>query len=440
MADDFAAMFESSPARGKARLEAGKQIEGTVIEISGGLVIVDIGFSADATIDVLEFDGRTINVGDKIKATVANPRQEGPELTMSLGRGGTAVNTASLQLALEGGTPISGTVTASNKGGFDVEIAGVRAFCPISQIDSSYVNEPEIFVGQTFDFQVTEIREGGRSVVVSRRKLLEDERRQAENAMAANLSPGAIVEGTVKKTIRHGAIIDLGGVEGFIPMSELSRARIENAEDVVTIGEKVRAQVLSAERGEKGMSIRLSMKALEAPSQDSPVRDSSAAAQDEILNGKVVKHVPNGLIVATPKGEGLVPTRELSLAPGADHRRSYPVDTELRVVVVSRDGSNGKLRFSVGRVAQVEERQNYRDFAQPAAKKGKGSGMGSLGDLMAEKFGHLAAQASAAPPKASAPVQAAEKPAPAHAPAAVQKAAAGQNPKREMTGVHRRGK
>lgn len=423
-------MFESSPqagARGPGRLEAGKQVEGTVIEISGGLVIVDIGFSADATLDLLEFDERPVKVGDKIKATVSNPRKDGPELTMSLGRGGTAVNTATLQLALEGGTPVSGTVTESNKGGFTVDVAGVRAFCPISQIDASYVNEPEIFVGQTFDFQVMEIREGGRNVVVSRRKLLEDERRQVEDQMASNLNPGAQVEGTIKKAIRHGAIVDLGGVEAFIPISELSRARIENVEDVVTIGEKITALVLSAERGEKGMSIRLSMKALEAPDR------KEATRQDEILTGKVVKHLNNGVIVATPKGEGLVPTRELSLAPGADHRRSYPVDTELRVVVVSRDGSNGKLRFSVGRVAQVEERQNYRDFAQggDGKKDKKSGGMGSLGDLMAEKFGHLAAQA---------PAQKAQQPAPAHAPAPVDKASKGKNPSRELTGVHRRGK
>ena len=400
---DFAAMFESPSdsdnGRQQVRLEAGQQVEGTILAISGGLIIVDIGSTADATLDFNEITDRVVQVGDKLRATVKNPRRDGPELTLALGRGGTAVSTAALQLALEGGTPVTGTVTESNKGGFSVELAGIRAFCPISQIDASYVNEPDIYIGQTLDFQIMEIREGGRNVVVSRRKLLEDERRQAENEMASNLAPGAIVEGNIKATIRHGAIVDLGGVEGFIPISELSRARIDTAEDVVTVGEDVRLQVLTVERGDKGLSIRLSLKALEEPSESDK---KSAPSKDEILEGKVVKHVGNGLIVATAKGDGLVPTRELSLAPGADHRRSYPVDTELRVVVVNRDGSTGRLRFSVGKVAQVEERNNYREFNK-SDSSGQATTMGSLGDLMAKQFPDLAKAAQAAPSSKAAP-------------------------------------
>ncbi len=412
---DFAKMFEASPAganRKKVRLEAGQQVEGTVLAVSGGLVVLDIGTSADATLDLVELDGREVKVGDQLRATVKNPRSDGPVLTLSIGRGGSAVDSATLQLALEGGTPVSGTVTASNKGGYTVDVSGVRAFCPISQIDVGYVNEPEAFVGQTFDFQIIEIKEGGRNVVLSRRKLLQDERRQAEDQVVERLSVGATIEGTVKSTVRHGAIVDLGGVDGFIPISELSRARIERPEDVVAIGEAVQAQILSISRGEKGLSIRLSLKALETPHQ------AEAPAQDEILAGKVVKHVPNGVIVATNKGEGLVPTRELSLAPGADHRRSYPIDTELRVVVVSRDATSGKARFSVGRVAQVEERNNYREFSKGDKPRTSGEGMGSLGELMSKKFPGLAAQAAKsapAKPKATpeSKVSASESPAPA---------------------------
>jgi small subunit ribosomal protein S1 len=402
MADlgDFASMFEASPAgasRKTVRLEAGQQVEGTVLAVSGGLVVLDIGSSADATLDAMELGERVVKVGDRLRATVKNPRSDGPVLTLSIGRGGGSVDLATLELALKGGTPVSGTVTVSNKGGYTVDISGVRAFCPISQIDAGYVADPEIFVGKTLDFQVMEIKEGGRNVVLSRRKLLQDERRQAEDQMAQNLAPGAIVEGTVKTAIKHGAIVDLGGVDGFIPISELSRGRIERAEDVVSVGEKVKALVLSVTRGDKGLSIRLSLKSLEAPSQQ-----EAAPAKDEILSGKVVRHVPNGIIVGTEKGEGLVPTRELSLAPGADHRRSYPVDTELRVVVVNRDANNGKLRLSVARVAEVEERNNYREFSHGGAPEKGGDTLGSLGELMSKKFPGLAAQAKkGAPVKAS---------------------------------------
>ncbi len=392
MKDDFASMFEQSPAasaRKTARFTAGQQIEGTVLAISGGLVVLDVGSSADATMDLLEFEGRTVNVGDVIRATVSNPRSDGPILTLSLGRGGSGIDTRMLELARAGNTPVSGTVTSSNKGGFTVDVSGTRAFCPISQIDTNYVNEPESFVGQTFDFLVMELGEGGRNVVLSRRKLLEAERLEGEQRLLASLQTGALVSGVVKKTIRHGAILDLGGAEGFIPVSEMSRARVDSPEDVVTVGETVQAQVLSLDRTEKGLSIRLSLKALQAPTAQPSIE------KDEILKGKVVKHVPIGVIVSTPKGEGLVPTRELALAPGADHRRSYPVDTELDVVLVSRDPSSGKLRFSVDKVAQVEERRNFRDFGQ-GSDAGKG-GLGSLGDVMASKLSSLVAKAHPAP-------------------------------------------
>lgn len=400
MKEDFASMFEQSPAataRKTVRLAAGQKVEGTVLAISGGLVVLDIGSSADASMDVLEFEDRPVQVGDKIQATVSNPRSDGPVLTLSLGKGGAGIDSQALQIALESGTPVSGTVTASNKGGFSVEVAGIRAFCPISQIDTNFVNDPEIFVGQTFDFLVTEIREGGRNVVVSRRKLLEDERRKNEEQLVAQLTTGALVSGVIKKTIRHGAIVDLGGAEGFIPISELSRARVETPEHVVTVGETVQAQVLSLDRTEKGLSIRLSLKALEGPMKE------SAIEKDELLTGKVVKHVPNGLIVSTPKGEGLVPTRELSLAPGAEHRRSYPIDTELTVVLVNRDAMSGKLRFSVDKVAHVQERNNFREFGK-GPQSGGGS-FGSLGEVMAKKMGALsamAAQGSTARPGATA--------------------------------------
>lgn len=390
MSNDFASMFENSTqsaSRGPKPLEAGQLIEGTVLAISGGLVVVDIGSTADATLDLLEFEDRPVAVGDRIKATVSNPRKDGPLLTLSLGKGGSAVNTSQLELAMAGRTPVTGTVTASNKGGYSVDVAGIRAFCPISQIDAGFVTDPEIFVGQTLDFLVTEIREGGRNVVVSRRKLLTDERRAKEDQLVKDLKVGETVQGVVKKLVPKGAVIDLGGLEGFVPISELSSARIEKPDDVVAVGEPVSVQVLSIDRNEKGLSVRLSLKALSSAAQPAV----AAPQLDEILDGKVIKHVTGGLIVITGKGEGLVPTRELSLAPGADHRRAYPLETPIKVVVVNRDPTNGKLRFSVDRVAQVEERNNYKEFGTTKRSE-KPRNFGSLGDLLANKLGAVSPQ------------------------------------------------
>ena len=380
---------ESAQGSITKRLVVGQQVEGTILEISAGLIVLDIGSSADATLDLNELTDQAVKPGDRIKATVKDASSDCPVLTIALGKDGGTLNVESLKLALSSSTPVSGQVTAAVKGGFTVDVAGVRAFCPISQIDHTYVTEPEAYVGQSLEFLVTEVREGGRNVVISRRKLLDTTRKETEATLAKELNIGSEIAGTVKATLKHGAVIDIGGADGFAHISQLSRSRVERTEDAVSVGDKVQAQVLSIEQGEKGVSIRLSLKALEkAPDQ---------AKTDEILEGKVVRHTNNGVIVGTKIGEGMVPVRELSLAPGADHRRSLPVGHELRVVVVHNDNS-GKLRLSVSRVAQVEERSNYRSFSKDKPAAGN---FGSLGDLLTKKFGsQLAAQATSPIPKA----------------------------------------
>jgi len=325
---------------------------------------------------------------------------------MALGRGGSAITSQTVPYALEGKTPVSGTVSAAVKGGLTVDLAGTRAFCPISQIDVGYVTDAEVYVGQTLEFRVIEIKEGGRNVIVSRKSLLEEQRKAQAEELVGTINAGNTVTGTVKSTIRHGAVVDLGGLDGFIHISELSRSRVERPEDVVSVGEQVTCKVLGVEKTERGLNIRLSLKALSA----APVSNKPSVEVEEILSGTVARHVPNGIIVATDKGEGLVPTRELELAPGADFKRSYPVGFELRVVVVSRDGGSGKLRFSVGRVAQVEERQNFKAFhREPEAAST--SGMGSLGALLAEKWGHLRPPAGGRPPAPSTSKPAVAEPA-----------------------------
>lgn len=381
-------MFESAAGaadpRARRRLSAGEVVEGRVIAITSGTVFLDVGVQADGQMELSEFTDRAVQVGDRVQVTVVNPRPDGPLLTLSLGRGGGAVNASTLKLAYEAGTPVNGTVTKVVKGGLSVEVGGVRAFCPASQIERGYVENLDAYVGQALDFKVTEFKEEGRNVILSRRALLEDQRRQAEQALLANVEVGMTVTGTVKAIVRHGAVIDLGGAEGFVHVSELSRQRVDRVEDVLQVGEQVEAQVLSAERSDKGVSIRLSVKAL-TPAAAAP----PAPEKDEVLDGEVVRHVSGGLIVRTDKGEGMVPVRELDLPPGADHRRAYAIGRKLQVVLVARDPASGKLRFSVAQVANVEERANFREFSKQPQQRP--ASLGSLGDVLAGKLAGLKA-------------------------------------------------
>ncbi len=385
--DDFASLMEGltsdSSKRVARRLRRGEVVEGTIVQISADSVFIDVGATSEARVDRGELVDRTgvltARVGDKIRGTVVDARPESLTVAIALGREG-AVDVAALQAARDAGSVVSGVVKQAVKAGLEIEIGGVRAFCPASQVEIGRAPDLEVYVGQTLEFRVLEVRDGGKSVVVSRRAELEARRAEAARDLLERLVPGAEVDGTVHSVTRHGAVIDLGGVEGFVHISEIAHQRIAKVEDAVEVGAAVRVQVLGIEESPKGLRVRLSMKALLA----APRATSQQA--DEVLVGKVSRHTNSGVIVETAAGEGLVPARDLGLPPGADHRRAFPVGREVTVVVVSRDGA-GKVRFSVSGVAAVEERRNYREFAAAGKGRGSSSGLGSLGDIMREKLG-----------------------------------------------------
>ena len=387
--DDFAAMLEASYADGTSRagrrLEVGQVVEGTVIQIAKDSVFLDIGTPGDARIPSGELTNSSgelkVKIGQRLRATVVEARADAPVLAVSIGRGG-AVDVAALESALASGTTVEGRVTQAVKGGLEVDIAGVRAFCPASQVELGYAAELESFVGRTLEFKVLEIRDDGRSVVVSRRAQLSEQRRERERDALERLAPGAELEGTVHAIDRHGAVIDLGGIEGFVHVSELAERRVERIEDVVKIGETVKVRVLSVEESPKGLRVRLSMKAMKQPGSA-----QQTAGADEVLAAKVVTVLAHGVVVETSAGEGLVPVRELALSPGADHRRAYPVGREFNVVLLSRDATSGKLRFSATGVSAVEERKNYREFSARGPGQASGATLGSLGDVLREKLG-----------------------------------------------------
>lgn len=276
--------------------------------------------------------------------------------------------------------------------------------------------EPFVKPGMMLEATVVDPRPDGPRFSVSRRAFLEEQRRAAQAEAAARVVAGAELEGTVSAFNRHGALVDLGGIEGFVHLSELAWRRVERAEDAVQIGERVRVRVLSVEEGDRGARVRLSLRALQAPE---PV---AAPAPEEVLKAKVIASVGGGVTVSTPKGEGFVRMAELGLPPGADHRRAFPAGKEFDVVLVTNAG--GRLRFSATQVARVEERKNFRDYSSGTAAPQ--AGFGQLGDLLRERLGLPPSEPEApAPPavpeatRAQAPTAAPQPktPPPAAAPA-----------------------
>ncbi len=390
--DDFASLFNTTGPDGGniKRLRKGELVEGVVVQIASDSVYVDVGTPSEARIDKSSLADETgelrVKVGDRIQATCIDARPNALRLSVGFGRGA-ALDTSSLRMAMETKTSVTGKVAKVQKGGLEVDLAGIRGFCPASQVELSYVQDLSIYEGQDLEFLVSEIREGGRDVVLSRRQLLDIRRQQAFADARSKLSQGAEVDGIVKSISRHGVVVDVGGIDGFVHISELANHRVERPEDITSQGAQVRVLVLGFEATDRGERLRLSMR------QTAEASEATAAAaaakpepiKDEILEGTVAKAINGGLIVRTSKGEGFVPQRELELAPGADHRRAYPVGAPLKVVVVSKDAARGRFTFSVRNVAHVEERKNYESFSGQGKGPG-GAGFGSLGELLK---GHL---------------------------------------------------
>jgi small subunit ribosomal protein S1 len=386
--DDFASLFQTSTSAAGSvkRLHKGQVVEGTVVQIASDCIYVDVGTPSEARIDrgslTNENGELRVKIGDRIQATVIDARMEQLKLSVGFGKG--ELDTSMLRTALETQTSVTGKVTKVQKGGLEVDLNGIRSFCPASQIELSYTSDLSVYEGQELEFLVVEIREGGRDVVLSRRKLLEKRREQAMTEAREQLVDGAEVDGVVKSTNRSGAVVEVGGVDGFVHISELANHRVERVDDVAAVGTTVRVKVLGFEQTDRGQRLRLSMRQTNEATTAAAANAPTAPGVDEILDGTVVKAVGGGLILRTPKGEGFVPQRELELAPGADYRRAYPLGSVLKVVVVSKDAARGRFTFSVRGVAHVEERKNFETFGKD--KAASGSGFGSLGDLLK---GHL---------------------------------------------------
>ncbi|TPV92986.1 MAG: S1 RNA-binding domain-containing protein [Myxococcales bacterium FL481] len=388
--EDFAALLDASLAdqgqrqRQRQRLRPGQAVEGKVVEIGRDTVFVDVGTRSEGQIprsQLEDGDGKVrVRPGDLVRATLVTAGDR-PTLTISFTGGGVD----DLQLALESGAPVSGTVDKAVKGGLTVTVGKVSAFCPGSQFDLSYTPDLSVFEGQQHEFRVIDIRDGGRSVVLSRRALLEARRAEESRATLERLKVGDEVEGVVRSVQPYGAFVDLGGVQGLVHISELGHGRVAKVEDAVSVGEQVKAKVLAIETdGDQATAskprIRLSLKAMVAGAAQAPAA--------EVLDAEVTKVESFGVFVATEASAGLVPTRELDLPPGGDPRRAYPIGKKVQVIQLPGD-SDGRVRFSMKRVADAEERSAFAAFAAKSQAKSnpKGPRVGSLGALLAQQLG-----------------------------------------------------
>jgi small subunit ribosomal protein S1 len=389
MSDDtFAALFEAQGAQPKMRaVRVGETIEAVVSQVGRDTVFVELDGKRQGMLDVedlLSPDGALeIKVGDTVRAKVleVDANTGAVRLGRSFGKGGDA---AQLQQAFEGGIPIEGKVVLVNKGGIEVDLGkGARGFCPMSQIGPRGATvDAQALVGTAMQFQITDFKDGGRNIVLSRRRLLEAEGREARDATLRTLERGKTVTGTVTAVRDFGAFVDIGGVEGLIPASEIAHERGGTVGDRITAGETVTVQVIELKTDDKGqLRITLSLKALTAaPARPAPPPTAKLAI-GSVVKGKVVRVEAYGVFVQVDgtegkSGRGLIPISELGVPRGADLRKGFPDGTELTAKVL--ETGDGRLKLSVKGAKDAAERAEFEAHKEGSAAKG----FGTLGDLL----------------------------------------------------------
>ncbi len=345
--DDFARMLEGSV---QARpFEEGQTVEGIVVAISPDVAFIDIGGKGEATIDIDELrdpDGLLeVEEGDRIAAVVVST-DGGLKLSRKLARGAAARQ--QLADAWRAGLPVEGCVEKAIKGGFEIRIAGQRAFCPISQIDIVRTEDPSVHEGKVYTFRIQEYREGGKDLVLSRRALLEEEEREKAEEMRRAIVVGAVLRGRVVSVREYGAFVDLGaGVQGLLHVSEMGWSRVSSPTEVVEPGDEITVKVLRVDEEKKRIS--LGLKQLQADPW-SKVAESYAVGQ--VRPGRVSRLAEFGAFVELESGvEGLAHVSTFPPTGTAEGwKASVPPGTEGAFEVLSIDVERRRIG-----VAMLEE-------------------------------------------------------------------------------------
>ncbi|HET9552403.1 MAG TPA: S1 RNA-binding domain-containing protein, partial [Anaeromyxobacteraceae bacterium] len=398
-ADLLAAAGGGAPPR--RRFQTGEKVAGKIIQIGDEVTFLDLGSGlADGLIETLELKDAegaiSARVGDILDAVVVKGGDRGVQV--SIGKAKAVTRDHAREAVIEAahtGLPVEGLVKAVNKGGIEVEVHGVRAFCPMSQIDVRFVGDATTLIGQKLQFKVQKADE--RDVVLSRRALLEAERAEKARATREKLAPGAVFEGTVTSVQDYGAFVDLGGIEGLVHVSELAWDRVSKPQDLLKSGDTVTVTVLRIDEDpKKGERIALSVKALvprpepkpvepgaERPARPAPPPPPKAG---DVVEASVDKIESFGLFVKFAGGRGLVPASETGTPHGTDLRRAFKVGDAFPALVLQID-EQGRFRLSKSGAQDAAERAEARAYMESAKPKGGGKGFGTLGDLLKQKLG-----------------------------------------------------
>ncbi len=380
--ESFAEMLEQSLNKQSSRLEPGQKVTARVLKVSAEWLFIDTGQKGEGVVDLKEFldlDGNvTVKEGDTITAYFLSSSHGEMRFTTRVG-GGTS-GSAQLEEAWQAGVPVEGLVEKEIKGGYEVRLAGTaRAFCPFSQMSLRRIENPESIVGTRLPFRITDYGEKGRNIIVSRRALLEEEQRRLKDAAQASISEGMTVAGTVTSLRDFGAFVDIGGLEGLIPVSEIGWSRVKDVREVLHVGQQVQVVVKAIDREKDRVSLSLK-DALPDPWE----QVAQMYPEGSFHTGSVARLAPFGAFITLSDGvDGLIHISRLGAGKRINHPREVLKEGEtVEVKVESFDRASRRLSLTLAGSARAaeEEEATLAEFRRRAGEAPKG--MGTLGDLL----------------------------------------------------------
>ena len=380
--ESFADLLEQSLSEQSGMLRPGQKVTARVLKISTEWLFIDTGHKGEGVVDLKEFldlDGNlTVKEGDTIAAYFLSSSHGEMRFTTRVGGG--ASGSAQLEEAWRAGVPVEGLVEKEIKGGYEVKLAGsARSFCPFSQMALRRVDNPESLIGTRLEFRITDYSENGRNIVVSRRVLLEEEQQKVREESLAAISEGMTVSGTVTSLRDFGAFVDIGGIEGLVPMSELGWSRVKDVRDVLSVGQQVQVVVKAIDREKERISLSLK-DALADPWE----QVAEKYPEGSFHSGSVARLTPFGAFVTLSDGvDGLIHISRLGAGKRINHPREVLQEGEsVEVKVESFDRANRRISLALAGAARAadEEEATIAEFRRQAGEAPKG--MGTLGDML----------------------------------------------------------
>lgn len=383
--ESFAELFEQTQV-GRHRFKPGQKIEAVIVKITPDWIFLDLGGKSEGYLDkkeLLDESGAlTVQEGDSITAYFLSSRNNEMLFTTKIATGDAAREY--LEDAFHNEIPVEGLIEKEVKGGFEVKIGGsIRAFCPYSQSGMRQPEQPSDAVGKNFSFKVIEYRENGRTIIVSRRKILEEENLKRREELKTSLHPGMTVQGTVTNIKKFGAFVDIGGVEGMIPISEVSWGRTDDIHKELSIGQQVSVVIKELDWEKNRFSFSL---------KDAQPDPWEAAAQNfpegSRHSGTVARLTPFGAFITLAPGiDGLLHVS--SMGSIKNRRVNNPREVlsegqtiEVKITAIDRE----KRRLSLALATEDSSDEQQQSFRQYAQSKTSGS-LGTLGEALKAKLG-----------------------------------------------------